>query len=72
VDVVLLFVMGTILPTRESLRRAVQWISEQRTERPEARLSTLVDEAALRFDLSPLDQEWLWKTFAAPPSGKKT
>ncbi len=54
----------TILPSGELLRRAVAWLSEQRQERPDVPLSKLVDEAALKFDLSPLDQEWLARTFA--------
>lgn len=57
--------MPTIVPTGENLRRAVKWISEQRQERPDEKLSKLVDEAALRFDLSPADQEFLIQTFTA-------
>ena len=57
--------MQTIKPTGENLRRAVKWISEQRQERPDEKLSKLVDEAALRFDLSPADQEFLLQTFTA-------
>ena len=55
-----------IHPKGESLRNAVRWISEQREERPEEKLLALVDEAALRFDLSPAEQETLLRTFAAP------
>lgn len=47
------------------MRRAVKWISEQRQERPDEKLSKLVDEAAIRFDLSPKDQEFLVQTFTA-------
>lgn len=50
-------------PKGEALRNAVSWISEQRQERPETKTLQLVDEAALRFDLSPADQETLIKTF---------
>ena len=49
----------------------MQWISTERRERPEAKLATLVDEAALRFDLSPADQEWLGRTLADTPDGAK-
>ena len=50
-------------PKGEALRNAVQWISEQRQERPDTKILQLVDDAALRFDLSPADQETLIKTF---------
>lgn len=50
-------------PKGESFRNAVRWISEQREEHPEKKILTLIDEAALRFDLSPSDQETLIKTF---------
>lgn len=58
--------MATIVPSGENLRRAVKWISEQREERPAEKLTKLVDEAALRFDLSPADQEFLIQTFTKP------
>ena len=51
-------------PKGDALRKAVQWISEQRQERPEERLAKLVDEAALRFDLSPSDQDYLLRNLA--------
>ena len=56
--------MGTVIPPGENLRRAVKWISEQRQERPGEKLAKLVDEAALKFDLSPKDQEALLSVFA--------
>ena len=53
-------------PSGESLRKAVKWISDERQARPDAPLVKLVDEAALRFDLSPLDQQWLIETLGKP------
>ena len=41
------------------LRRAVHWISEERKERPDARLSVLLEEAGKKFNLSPLQVESL-------------
>jgi hypothetical protein len=53
--------MGTDLePKGEPLRRAVRWISEQRMDRPGVDIAALVNEAGFRFDLGPLDQEFLW------------
>lgn len=48
-----------IIPPGEKLRRAVKWISDERRADPDRKLAPLVDEAALRFDLSPADQDWL-------------
>jgi len=50
-------------PKGEPLRRAVRWISEHRQDDPAADIKKLVEEAGLRFDLPPLDQEYLWHTF---------
>jgi hypothetical protein len=59
-----------LLPAGETLRKAVRWISEQRRDDPGANIKKLVEEAGLRFDLPPLDQEYLWHTFVqAPASG---
>ena len=49
----------SILPEGEQLRRAVKWISDERTEKPGTSLSKLVGEASLKFDLPPKDAEFL-------------
>lgn len=51
--------MSTVQPQGEQLRNAVRWVSEQRAHSPEINLTKLVDEACLRFDLSPKDSEFL-------------
>jgi len=48
----------------ESLRRALRWLSERRLEEPKAPRLKLVEEAALRFDLTPAEADFLameWK-----------
>lgn len=47
-----------LLPDRENLRRAVKWLSEQGG-------ATLqrVEEASVRFDLSPADADFLLRNF---------
>jgi hypothetical protein len=48
----------------ESLRRALRWLSERRLEEPTAPRLKLVEEAALRFDLTPAEADFLaleWK-----------
>jgi len=50
-----------ILPEGELLRRAIRWISENRgAGRPWV---FLVEEAGRRFDLSPLDEDFLMRNF---------
>ena len=55
-----------ILPEGEHVRRAIRWISDQRMGDQAASSSALVNEAALRFDLSPIEEEWLMRTLAPP------
>lgn len=49
----------SIMPEGEQLRRAVAWISEQRQERPETSLFRIIEDACLKFDLPPKDEEFL-------------
>ena len=55
----------SILPEGEQLRKAVRWISEERQEKKDANLAKLIDEACVKFDLSPTDSEFLIRFFAA-------
>lgn len=52
-----------LLPEGTLLRRAVRWIGERRVEDPGLSLDHLVDEAGKRFDLTPLDEEFLLRNF---------
>ena len=52
-----------ILPEGEQLRRAINWLSEQRLDKPAASLAPLIDEACLKFDLPPNDAEFLLRHF---------
>jgi hypothetical protein len=51
--------MTTILPEGEKIRQAVKWISAERLEDEKKPLSTLIGRAALKFNLSPKDEEYL-------------
>jgi hypothetical protein len=51
----------SILPEGEQIRRAVKWISDERTENPGASLSKLIGDACLKFDLPPKDAETLMR-----------
>jgi hypothetical protein len=57
---------GALLPEYEGLRRAVQWLAAQRSWDAKT-----IEEASLRFDLSPLDEEFLLRHFQSAESVSK-
>jgi hypothetical protein len=64
--------MTTVVPQSELTRRAIAWINEQcacHAEQAEARL--YFDEAAARFNLSPLEVEFLERFFAGGAKGEQ-
>ena len=50
---------NTILPEGENLRRALRWISEKGSHS-----MSVIEEASIRFDLSPADADFLIRHFA--------
>lgn len=44
----------SLMPEGEALRRALRWLSDERRHDAQA-----IEEAARRFDLTPLDEEFL-------------
>lgn len=51
--------MSGPLPEGENARRAVRWISDQLRETPQQPMAALLDQAMLRFDLTPAQCERL-------------
>lgn len=49
----------SIIPQGEDIRRAVKWISEMRRDEPGTDPRKLVEQACLKFNLSPIDAEYL-------------
>ena len=49
----------TIQPKGEHLRQAIRWISAERLEDESKPIPKLIQEAARRFNLSPVDEEYL-------------
>ena len=49
----------SISPEGESLRQAVKWISAERQDHPQTPLQTLIDQACLRFNLTPSEAAYL-------------
>jgi len=46
------------------IKQAVKWIDDQLHDRPNADRITLIEEASRRFDLSPLDADFLSRHLA--------
>jgi hypothetical protein len=46
------------------IKQAIKWIDEQVRDNPKADRVKLVDEASRRFDLTPLDADFLWRHLA--------
>jgi hypothetical protein len=49
------------------VKQAVKWLDDQLRDNPRADRTALIDEASRRFDLSPLDAEFLYRHLAARP-----
>lgn len=56
----------TIHPKGEDLRRAVKWVSEERKYNKEKKLKMLIEEACLKFNLSPVDADFLLRKLLEP------
>ena len=44
-----------------NVKRAVTWILDQLAEAPEANRSDLIERAAREFDLTPLEEDFLYR-----------
>jgi hypothetical protein len=49
----------SVVPQGEAIRKAVKWISEIRQSDPGVDPDQLVEQACLKFNLSPLDAQYL-------------
>ncbi|MDR3640398.1 MAG: hypothetical protein P4L39_03665 [Humidesulfovibrio sp.] len=64
--------MTTIVPKSELARRAMDWISGQCSNQPgEPDPSKHIEAAAVRFNLSPVDVEFLERFYAGGAEGEK-
>ncbi|HEY5601654.1 MAG TPA: hypothetical protein VIM41_00945 [Gammaproteobacteria bacterium] len=55
---------SSLLPTGENLRRAIQWIGEQAQHDAKT-----LEAASVKFDLTPLEEEFLVRHFQQPGPG---
>ena len=53
------------------IKQAVKWIEDQLQDHPGADRVKLIDEASRRFDLSPLDADFLLRLLAERAPKKK-
>ena len=60
--------MTTIQPEGEQIRKAVQWISDEKKDNPGKSRLKLIEEAGMKFNLSPIEEEYL-ATFVKPEEG---
>lgn len=56
--------MTTVMPEGGNVRKAVQWVSKMREEGAKDSLAILVEQASVRFNLSPKDGEFLNRFFS--------
>lgn len=49
----------TIMPEGDAVRNAVKWISEMLKDDAGKSISALIQQACLKFDLTPLEAEFL-------------
>ena len=56
--------MTGIGPEDENVRKAVQWISDKRQYEGGGPLASLIEQASGRFNLSPKDEEFLFRFFS--------
>jgi hypothetical protein len=61
---------GIVMAGEAPIKQAVQWIDDQLQDNPGADRVKLVDEASRRFDLSPLDADFLFRHLAERPTKK--
>lgn len=51
--------MSTIMPEGDAIRKAITWIDGNHRDNPGKKLITLIDEAGMRFNLTPKDTDFL-------------
>lgn len=61
--------MPTVIQHEDLVRRALKYIVERQKERPGTDAGALLDEAGMRFNLSPRDQEALERLFRSQTGG---
>ena len=63
--------MPTIIHHSELVRRALVYLDEERNRCPHKQVEILLDDAGMRFNLSPAEALELARLFRAAPRGPK-
>jgi hypothetical protein len=58
---------GGVVPQGEGLRRALRWLDERVRDEPKADRGKLVNEASVRFDLTPMEADFLLQNWSRKP-----
>jgi len=56
----------SLLPEGEELRRAVKWIDQKIQTDSKIKLNKLMETACIKFNLSPIDSDFLARFFTTP------
>ena len=62
--------MANVMPEAEHVQKAIKWISANLEENDNQTISSLIDKAVFKFDLSPKDTEFLMNFFRERNSAK--
>ncbi len=58
---------GDLMPHGEALRRALRWLDDRAREDPKLNRARAISEAAQRFDLGPMEEDFLQRNWASKP-----
>jgi hypothetical protein len=58
---------GGVLPQGEGLRSALRWLDERVRDEPGADRAKLLAEASTRYDLTPLEEDFLLNNWLRKP-----
>jgi hypothetical protein len=61
--------MTNVMPEGDAIRNAVKWISAAWQEQPSPPLKDLIQQAILRYDLSPLEADFLTRFYQKSDEG---
>jgi len=53
------YAMATIIPEGENIQNAIRWVSVNLDQQSDQPLKALIEQAVFKFDLSPVDAEFL-------------
>lgn len=63
--------MSSLIAQSELLRRAVAFVIDERRDYPNRSLHAILDDAGMRFNLTPLDCQSLQRFFVEAPKNEE-